>query len=65
MSIRKLNRIKRKQNSLTSARAHWCNGCDANLVHGNEKCSRCGRRPVGDQVKKRDYYYEESYEIPS
>lgn len=59
MSIRKLNRIRRKQSSLRS-NAHWCNGCDANLVHANEKCSRCGWRPGGDQVKKRDYYHQET-----
>lgn len=58
MSIRKINRIKRKQSSLSSNR-HWCDGCDANLVHANEKCSHCGWRP-GDQVKKRDYYHQET-----
>lgn len=60
MSIRKLNRIKRKQSSLTSNR-HWCDGCDANLVHANEKCSHCGYRPENGQVKKRDYYHEEPF----
>jgi hypothetical protein len=56
MSIRKINRIKRKQSSLTSGK-HWCDGCDANLVHANEKCP-CGWHP-GNQVKKRDFYFEE------
>lgn len=56
MSIRKINRIKRKQNSLRAGK-HWCNCCDANLVHANERCSNCGFRPETDQVKKRDYYF--------
>lgn len=60
MSIRKLNRIRRKQSSLRSGSPHWCCGCDANLVHANEKCSHCGWRPEGDQVKKRDYYHQET-----
>lgn len=60
MSIRKLNRIKRKQSSLRSSGPHWCGKCDANLVHANEKCSRCGDRPDSGQVKKRDYYHQET-----
>lgn len=58
MSIRKINRIKSRQSSLTS-RPHWCEGCDANLVHANEKCSHCGWR-FRNQVKKRDYYHQET-----
>ena len=60
MSVRKINRIKRKQSSLGS-NAHWCGRCDARLVHANETC-RCGWRSEG-QIKKRDYYFEDSYEI--
>lgn len=57
MSIRKINRIRRKQSSLGS-KAFWCSGCDAAKVHGNEKCS-CGWKPEG-QIKKRDYYFEDA-----
>lgn len=59
MCIRKINRIRRKQGAVCSGK-FWCNGCDANLVHANEKCPRCGHRPEAGQVKKRDYYFEDA-----
>jgi len=57
MSIRKINRIKRKQSQLGTGK-HWCSGCDGRLVSPGQKCP-CGHRASGDQVKKRDFYFEE------
>lgn len=57
MSIRKINRIKRKQSQLGTG-SHWCYGCDGKLVNPGQKCT-CGHRACGDQVKKRDYYFDE------
>jgi ribosomal protein L40E len=36
----------------TMSRSHWCFGCDANLVHDGETCSRCGTTDLKYKAKK-------------
>lgn len=31
---------------------HWCDFCDAELVHSGEKCHNCGKRDSGKRKKK-------------
>ncbi len=31
---------------------HWCEYCDANLVHAGEKCGVCGKRARTGRCKK-------------
>lgn len=31
---------------------HWCDTCDANLVHAGEKCAVCGHRDSHRVLKK-------------
>lgn len=46
----KSNREKRMSPRKNSA--HWCDGCDANLIHDGETCSRCGYKSGPEILKK-------------
>lgn len=44
------NRDKKTAPRLT--KKSWCMFCDANLVHPDEKCSRCGKKEETKRFKK-------------